>query len=244
MIVDGERREPTRIQRTIAQRMAASHAEVPDFALEADIDMEAAVHWRGERRAAGERVPSLNDMIVRACAKSLRRHPKANGSWCEEAFLLHERVNIGVAVAGDGALVVPVVHDADRMGTLEIGARIRDLADAVRERRVSLDQLTGATFTVSNLGMFGIDRFAAMVNPPQAAILAAGALARRPVCIEDEVTARHQLTLTLSCDHRVLYGAEGAEFLASVRAELLAPDSLDRGPAVSDDLPARRPGSP
>lgn len=227
MSAEGERREPTRTQRTIARRMAASHAEVPDFALEADVDMEPAVLWRRQRRSGGEPVPSYNDMVVRACAKALRRHPKANGSWVDDGFLLHDRVNVGVAVAADGSLVVPVVHDADRLQTLDIGTRIRELADAVKERTISLDDLADATFTVSNLGMFGVDRFTAMVNPPQAAILAVGALSRRPFCDGDELVARHQMTLTLACDHRVLYGAEGAEFLASVRDELREPDRLD-----------------
>lgn len=230
MSVEGELREPTRTQRTIARRMAASHGEVPDFALEVDVDMEPAVRWRRERRGGGEPVPSYNDMVVRACAKALRSHPKANGSWIDDGFFLHDRVNVGVAVAAEGSLVVPVVHDADRMPTLEIGTRVRELAGAVKERTISLEDLAGATFTVSNLGMFAIDRFTAMVNPPQAAILAVGALSRRPFCDGDELVARDQMTLTLACDHRILYGAEGAEFLASIRAELREPERLDLEP--------------
>jgi pyruvate dehydrogenase E2 component (dihydrolipoamide acetyltransferase) len=231
MSAEGRRREPTRIQRTIARRMAASHSEVPDFALEVDVDMEPVVRWRSERRGGGKPVPSYNDMVVRACAKVLRSQPKANGSWTDDGFLLHDRVNVGVAVAADGSLVVPVVHDADRMSTLEIGARVKELANAVRERTISLEDLAEATFTVSNLGMFAIDRFTAMVNPPQAAILAVGALSRRPFCEGDELVPRHQMTLTLACDHRILYGADGAEFLSSVRAELGEPERLDLEPA-------------
>lgn len=225
--VDSQRLEATRVQRTIARRMSASHAAVPDFALQADVDMEPAVLWRQAVRDAGETAPSYNDMVMRACAKALRRHPKANGSWVDGGFELHEEINVGVAVAAPGALVVPVVRAVDRLTMLEIGAEVRRLATAVKERTIQAGDVTGGTFTVSNLGMFGVDRFNAMVDTPQAAILAVGALVRRPAADGEEIALRHQLTLTLSCDHRVLYGAEGAEFLADVRAELGRPEGLD-----------------
>jgi pyruvate dehydrogenase E2 component (dihydrolipoamide acetyltransferase) len=207
--------------------MAASHAEVPSFVLQVDVDMEPAVQWRQGVRERGDQVPSYNDLIVRACAKALRAHPKANGSWVEGGFELHEEVNVGVAVAAPGSLVVPVVRQADRMTAAEIGAEVRRLANAVKERTIQVEDVVGATFTVSNLGMLGVDRFEAMVDPPQAAILAVGALARRPVASGEEVVLRHQATLTLSCDHRILYGAEGAEFLADLRARLGVPEELD-----------------
>ena len=220
------RTEPTRVQRVIARRMAASHAEVPSFALQVDVDMEPAVLWRQRLRESGAPVPSYNDLIVRACALALRAHPKANGSWVDGGFELHDSVNVGVAVAAPGSLVVPVVRDADRLGTAEIGAEVRRLATAVKERTIDAGDLAGATFTVSNLGMLGVDRFEAMIDPPQAAILAVGALVRRPAASGEEVALRHQATLTLSCDHRILYGAEGAEFLADVRARLAEPEAL------------------
>jgi pyruvate dehydrogenase E2 component (dihydrolipoamide acetyltransferase) len=219
--------EPTRIQRTIARRMAASHADVPSFALEVDVDMEPAVGWREARRAEGQRVPSYNDMVVRACAKALARHPKANGSWVDGGFELHDAVNVGVAVATPDALVVPVVSDAHGRAMLEIGYEVRRLAAAVKDGSIRATDLADGTFTVSNLGMFGVDRFDAMVNVPQAAILAVGALGPRAVVRDAAVVVRHELTLTLSCDHRILYGADGAAFLAAIRAELVAPETLD-----------------
>ncbi|HVO53001.1 MAG TPA: dihydrolipoamide acetyltransferase family protein [Solirubrobacterales bacterium] len=227
------RHAATRTQKTIARRMSAAHAAVPDFALEADVDMEAAAGWREARRGAGEGAPSYNAMIVKACGIALRAHPKANASWIEDGFELHDEVNVGVAVAGDGSLVVPVVRGVDLLTVAEIGSEVHRLATAVRERRITLDQLSGATFTVSNLGMFGVDRFNAMVDLPQAAILAVGAIARRPVADRESVAIHRQMTLTLSCDHRVLYGAEGAEFLASVRDALEDPARLDEAERIS-----------
>jgi pyruvate dehydrogenase E2 component (dihydrolipoamide acetyltransferase) len=220
------RQEATRTQRTIARRMSAAHAEVPDFALEVDVDMEAAARWRDEHREAGK-APSYNAMVVKASALALGTHPKANASWIDGGFELHDEVNVGVAVAGEGSLLVPVVRGADRLTVAEVDAEVRQLAVAVRERRVTLDQLAGATFTVSNLGMHGVDRFNAMVDLPQAGILAVGAIRPRPAADGEEVVIRRQLTLTLSCDHRVLYGAEGAEFLASIRDALQDPGMLD-----------------
>ncbi len=216
----------TRIQQTIARRMAASHTDVPDFTLEVDLDMEPVVQWRAQLPADDPR-PSYNDMVLRACAKALRCHPRVNGSWVDGCFELHQAVNIGVAVAAPDLLMVPVVRDADRRSTRDIGAEVRRLAEAVRDGSIRGGDLADGTFTVSNLGMLGIDRFSAMVNVPQAAILAVGALVQRPVAVDGAVTISHVMTLALSCDHRVLYGADGAAFLATIRSELQAPASLD-----------------
>lgn len=224
---EATRLEPTRLQRAVARRMTSSHTEVPDFALEVDVDMEAAVEWRSQRREEGESPPSYNAIVIRASARALVEHPKANGSWVEDAFVLHPSVDIGVAVATDDALIVPIVRDANQLSVSEISSETRRLALAVKERRIAADELNGGTFTVSNLGMYGVDRFNAMVNPPQAAILAVGAMRRRPAACGDEVGLRHMMTLTLSCDHRILYGAEGAEFLASIRDWLVSPHRLD-----------------
>jgi pyruvate dehydrogenase E2 component (dihydrolipoamide acetyltransferase) len=217
------RREATRIQRTIARRMAASHTEVPDFALEVDVDMEEAVIWRRAEKEAGRPAPSFNDLVVKACATALREHPKANASWADDGFEYHDEVNIGVAVAAPEALIVPVVRGADRLTALEIGAEVKRMAGDIRAGTIRNEDLAGGTFTISNLGMLGVDRFNAMVNPPQAAILAVGALNRVPVGIEERIELRHRMTLVLSCDHRVLYGAEGAAFLGGVRDLLERP---------------------
>jgi pyruvate dehydrogenase E2 component (dihydrolipoamide acetyltransferase) len=221
--------EPSKLQSTIARRMSESKATAPHFYLEAEIDMSRAVEARARLKAAAgedEVVPSFNDMIVKACALALREHPRANGAYRDGRFELYSRVNVGVAVAGQDALVVPTVFDADRKGLRQIAAESRALARKVRGGQVTPPELSGGTFTVSNLGMYGIDNFSAVINPPQAAILAVGAIVERPVVRDGELAAAHLLRVTLACDHRILYGAPAAEFLARVRALLEEPLSL------------------
>jgi pyruvate dehydrogenase E2 component (dihydrolipoamide acetyltransferase) len=225
--------EPSRIQRTIARRMAESKATIPDFTLSLDIDMERCVELRAElKRLSGKEAPTYNDMVVKACALALREHPRANGSYRDGRFELHSRVNVGVAVAVDAddprssALVVPTVLDADTKALGEIARETRLLAQRVRDATITPPELSGATFTVSNLGMYGVRQFTAIVNPPQAAILAVGAVELRPAIGEQAAVARHAMTLTLSCDHRILYGADAALFLARIRELLQEPASL------------------
>jgi pyruvate dehydrogenase E2 component (dihydrolipoamide acetyltransferase) len=222
--------EPSRIQALIARRMAEAKATIPEFTLQREIDMERAVELRGELKALAEHeqrpVPSFNDMVVRACALALREFPRANGSYRDGHFELHKRINIGVAVAAPDAVLVPSVHDADERSLWEIARQTRELAAQVRDGTITPPQLAGGTFSVSNLGMFGIDSFTAVINPPQAAILAVGALARRPVVRDGDVVARHTMTVTLTCDHRILYGAGAAEFLERIRSRLERPLSL------------------
>jgi pyruvate dehydrogenase E2 component (dihydrolipoamide acetyltransferase) len=191
--------------------------------------MEQAVEMRAQLKAvagAESPLPSFNDMIVKACALALREFPRANGAYRDGRFELYARVNVGVAVAGQDSLVVPVVFDADRKTLGEIARETRALAERVREGTVTPPELSGATFTVSNLGMYGVSNFTAIVNPPQAAILAVGALARRAVVHEDELAARHTMAVTLACDHRILYGADAAEFLGRIRTLLEQPAAL------------------
>ncbi len=225
--------ELSRTQRTIARRMAESKATIPDFTLSLDIDMEACVQLRAElKRLSPEDAPTYNDMVVKACALALREHPRANGSYRDGHFELHSRVNIGVAVAVDAddpmrsALVVPTVLDADTKALGEIARETRKLAQRVRDATITPPELSGATFTVSNLGMYGIREFTAIVNPPQAAILAVGAVEPRPALRKNKTVARHAMTVTLSCDHRILYGADAALFLARVRELLEEPAAL------------------
>lgn len=218
-----------RTQQTIARRMAESKAIAPHFYLDAEIEMSRAVEARARLKAAageGEVVPSFNDMVVKACAIALREFPKANGAYRDGRFELYSRVNVGIAVAAPGALVVPTIFDADRKGLRRIAEESRDLAAKVRAGTVTPPELSGGTFTVSNLGMFGIDSFSAVINAPQAAILAVGAIKERPVIRGGELASAHLMNVTLACDHRILYGAEGAEFLARVRALLEEPLSL------------------
>ena len=223
---DSELVELTRTQQLIARRMAESKATVPDFALDMDIDMEAAVAMRTQLKGVAEVVPSFNDMVVKACALALREYPRANGSYKDGRYELHARVNVGVAVAAQDALIVPTVFDADRKSLGEIARATRELAGKVREGTIAPPELSGGTFTVSNLGMYGITSFTAVINPPQAAILAVGAIEQRPVVVDGEIVPRHRMAVTLACDHRILYGADAAEFLARIRDLLQAPASL------------------
>jgi pyruvate dehydrogenase E2 component (dihydrolipoamide acetyltransferase) len=221
--------ELTRTQQVIARRMAEAKATVPEFTLEAEIDMDAAVGAREELKTmAGEDavVPSYNDMIVKACALALREFPRANGAYRDGHWELYSRVNVGVAVAGQDSLVVPVVFDADSKALGEIARETRALSARVRDGSITPPELSGGTFTVSNLGMYGISNFTAVINPPQAAILAVGALVERPVVREGAVVPGHVMPVTLACDHRILYGADAAEFLGRIRALLEHPAAL------------------
>jgi pyruvate dehydrogenase E2 component (dihydrolipoamide acetyltransferase) len=212
--------EPSRLQATIARRMSEAKATVPHFQVETEVRMDAAIALRAElKRLAGDSpAPSFNDLIVRATALALRDHPKANGSYRDASFELHERINVGIAVAAQDALVVPTIFDADRKSLGEIGRESRRLAERVRAGEVTPPELAGGTFTVSNLGMFGMTAVYPVINLPQAAILGVGMtrqLLRRGA--DGDIEDVSLMTLTLSCDHRILYGAEAAEFLAAIR---------------------------
>ncbi len=217
----------TRMQQTIARRMAESKATIPDFSISTDVDMEECVRLRAElKRISSADAPTYNDMVVKASALALREQPRANGSYRDGALQLHSRVNVGVAVAANDALVVPTVFDADSKALGEIAREARALAARVRDATITPPELGGGTFTVSNLGMFGVTSFAAIINPPQAAILSVGAVERRAVVRDDAVVPRQTMTLTLVCDHRILYGADAAQFLARIRELLQSPASL------------------
>ena len=217
----------SRMQQTIARRMAESRANVPDFELRIEVDMTELVALREQLRGAAEQLPSYNDFIVKAAARALREFPRVNGSYRDAEREEHSRVNVGIAVAGDDALVVPTIFDADVKSVGAIAAASRALAAKVRDGSISPAELAGSTFSVSNLGMFGVDSFSAVINAPQAAILAVGALRRRPVVAEDgTIVAAPTIHLSLACDHRILYGADGARFLARLRDLLQTPLGL------------------
>jgi pyruvate dehydrogenase E2 component (dihydrolipoamide acetyltransferase) len=216
----------TRTQEVVARRMMESRATVPDFAVEVDVEMTAAVALRAELKRVADPSPSINDLIVKAVAIALRRHPRANGSYRDGAFELHTQVNVGVAVAATDALVVPVVRDADTKSVGALAAEARALAERVRAGSITPPELSGGTFTVSNLGMYGIDRFEGIINPPQAAILCVGAVKERPIARDGNVVIAPQMTLTLASDHRILYGADAAAFLAEIRGLLEQPYAL------------------
>jgi pyruvate dehydrogenase E2 component (dihydrolipoamide acetyltransferase) len=221
----------SRLQQTIARRMSESRATVPDFELRAEVDMSQAVALREQMRSLIERPPSINDFVVKASALALREFPRVNGAYRDGSFEEYSRVNVGIAVAADDALVVPTIFDADEKSLAAIAAAARALAAKVRDGSISPAELSGGTFSVSNLGMYGVDSFSAVLNTPQSAILAVGSLKQRPVVDETNparpvIVARPTVHLTLACDHRILYGADGARFLARLRELLQAPLAL------------------
>jgi pyruvate dehydrogenase E2 component (dihydrolipoamide acetyltransferase) len=225
---DVDTRDLTRLQQTIARRMAESKATAPEFVLNADVDMEEALELRKQLKhaAGGATAPSFNDFVIKAAALALRDFPRANGAYRDGHFELYSRVNVGVAVAGQDALVVPTIFDADRKSLGQIARESRAVAERVRAGEITPPELSGGTFSVSNLGMFGIHSFVPVINPPQAAILGVGAMDPTPVALDGEVQIRTRMRLTLVCDHRILYGAEAAEFLGRIRQRLEQPLSL------------------
>jgi pyruvate dehydrogenase E2 component (dihydrolipoamide acetyltransferase) len=222
-----EVRELTRLQQVVARRMAEAKATVPEFQVQTEVALDAALALRAELKAAageGAVVPSVNDLIVKASALALRAHPLANGSYKDGRFELHPRVNVGIAVAAEGALVVPTITDADTRSLGSIASEARRLAARVRDGSITPPELSGGTFTVSNLGMYGMTAISPVINLPQAAILGVGAA--RAVLARDEdgeIVDRSLMTLTLTCDHRILYGADAAEFLSTIRELLEQP---------------------
>jgi pyruvate dehydrogenase E2 component (dihydrolipoamide acetyltransferase) len=224
---EAEVQELTRLQQTVARRMAESKATAPDFSISLTVDMTQAVELRKRLKEVADPAPSFNDMVVKAAAIALKEHPRVNGAYRDGKFELYEKVNIGIAVAAMDALVVPTVFDADRKSLGQIARDARAAAEKVRDRTITPPELSGATFTVSNLGMFGIEQFTAIINPPQASILTVGKLAKQPAVDEGgRIVARDQMSLSLVCDHRILYGADGAQFLARVKDLLEQPLSL------------------
>jgi pyruvate dehydrogenase E2 component (dihydrolipoamide acetyltransferase) len=220
--------ELSKLQQTVARRMAESKATAPHFYLQTEIDVSAIAEGRTRLKAASVgRVPTFNDMVVKACALALREHPRANGAYRDGKLELYSRINVGVAVAAQDALIVPTVFDADRKGLQEIATETWHLASRVRDGSITPPELSGGTFTVSNLGMYGISNFAAVINTPQAGILAVGEVKAKPVVTDSgAIEPRQMMGVTLACDHRILYGADGAQFLARVRELLESPLGL------------------
>jgi pyruvate dehydrogenase E2 component (dihydrolipoamide acetyltransferase) len=221
--------ELTATQATIARRMVESATTIPVFTASMDIDMSLTVALRSGARDEGG-APSLNDFVVKAAALALREFPRLNASFVDGSVECYSRINIGVAVATDDALLVPVVVDADRKSLAHIAADTRRLAELARRRALPLDALHHGTFTVSNLGMFGIRSFTAIIDPPQAAILAVGGVRRAAVQeTTGAVDFRDVMTVTLTCDHRVVYGAHAAAYLSRLRELLERPLELVEG---------------
>lgn len=218
----------SRSQAVVARRMSQAKSTIPDFHVSIEVDMEACRVLRAELAALARSgpVPSFNDMVIKACALALREHPRVNSSYRDDGIEIHPQVNIGMAVAAGERLLVATVPDADQRSLEQISAETRRLADRVRDETVTPAELSAATFTVSNLGMLGVADFTAVINPPQAAILAVGALEQRAVVRDAKLEVRATMRVTLTADHRIVYGADAARFLASIRTSLEQPLGL------------------
>ena len=216
----------TGMRRTIAKRLSESVLTAPHFYVTVEVDMDAAVALRAEIEDVEDVKVSYNDLVVKACAKALTRFPTVNASWTGETIQTHADVHVGVAVSLPDGLLTPVVRHADRKSVVLISREIKDLALRARDRKLQPQEFTGSTFTVSNLGMFDVSEFTAIINPPESCILAVGAVKKVPVVVDDELTIGQRMKLTLSSDHRVVDGALAAQFLAEVRRLLENPVGL------------------
>jgi pyruvate dehydrogenase E2 component (dihydrolipoamide acetyltransferase) len=226
--VDAEDKEHriSQMRKTIAKRLAESKFTSPHFYETVDIDMKSAIAAREAMNASGEVKISFNDLVVKACAKSLRQHPKMNSSWLGDVIKEHGGVHVAIAVAIDDGLVTPVIKNTDLKGLAQISAETRDLAKRARYKKLEPKDWEGSTFTISNLGMYGIEEFTAIINPPNAAILAVGAIRDVAVVENGQVVPGKRMKVTLSSDHRVVDGATCAEFLNSVRKYLENPATM------------------
>jgi pyruvate dehydrogenase E2 component (dihydrolipoamide acetyltransferase) len=219
---DGARVGPSRVWRVMAERLTRSWQEAPQFAVTREIDASRLLAWRAAAREANDDV-TLTDLLVAACAAVLTKHGGVLARWEDGTLVPGDAINVGIAVAIDDGLVVPVVHDVDRLSITEIAARRRELVDRARAARLTPADITGGTFTLSNLGMYDVDSFRAIVNPPEAAILAVGRIRDAVVPVDGAAQVRPVTTLTLACDHRAVDGARAAQFLAALAASLEEP---------------------
>ena len=219
----------SQMRKTIAKRLATSIGPIPTFYLTIEVDMS---HLQGARERINARMEaqgvkvSINDFIIKAVAVALRQHPEVNAQWTDTAIRRFNRVHVGVAVAVEDGLITPVVRDADQLGVAEISQQVRELAKRARDRKLQPEEYTGATFSISNLGMFGITEFTAIINPPEAGILAIGAMEDKVVSHFGEVVTQPRMRVTMSCDHRVIDGATGAKFLQTLRQYLEEPTMM------------------
>ena len=221
----GYRDEPaTQIRQTIAKRLVTSIGPVPHFFLTVDIEMDRAAEMRKNINALDPDLKiSVNDIIIKVAAAALLQHPQVNASFQEKFIRYYERADIGVAVAIEDGLITPVIRAADQKSLSQIAGEVRELAERARTKKLKPEEYTGASFSISNLGMFGIDEFTAVINPPEGAILAVGAMTAKPVARDNEIVVRQMMRVTMSCDHRVIDGATGAKFLQTFKKILENP---------------------
>src|SRR4051794_29182689 len=216
----------TAMRRTIAKRLAESTGPIPHFYLTAEYDVTNLLSLREQVNEIEGIKTSVNDFIVRAAALALRHHPNVNASWGDDAITQHGEIHIGIAVSTPEGLITPVVRDADQKSVTDISNEVRTLADKAKNRKLTPNDYQGSTFTISNLGAWGIDQFTAIINPPNVAILAIGAASAQPVVIDGQVVIRDRMKVTMSCDHRVVDGALGAEYLRTLRSYIEQPVRL------------------
>lgn len=207
----------SQMRKTIAKRLSESKFTAPHYYLTIEIDMENAMASRGQINALPDTKVSFNDMVVKACAMALKKHPKVNSTWQDSATLYKEHIHIGVAVAVEDGLVVPVLKFADQMSLTQISGQVKDLAGKARNKKLTPAEMDGSTFTISNLGMFGIESFTSIINQPNSAILSVGAIIEKPVVKNGQIVVGHTMKVTLACDHRTIDGATGAQFLQTLK---------------------------
>jgi pyruvate dehydrogenase E2 component (dihydrolipoamide acetyltransferase) len=225
-VTPGQELPLSSMRKTIARRLTESKVQAPHFYVTVEIDMDAAAALREQIQRSEDTKVSFNDLIVKAAARALRKFPAVNASWGAEAISVHGDVHVGVAVAINDGLIVPVVRNADRKSILEISREVKDLATRARDRKLKPEEFSGGTFSISNLGMFDVTEFTAIINPPESAILAVGAVKKVPVVKGDQLAVGQRMRVTLSSDHRVIDGALAAQFLAELRRLLENPVSL------------------
>ena len=214
------------MRKAIAKALGNSKFSAPHFYLNIEVDMDNAMASRKTINAIPDTKVSFNDMVVKACAMALKKHPNVNTSWTDNTTLFHSHIHIGVAVAVDEGLVVPVVKHTNTLSLTQIGSSVRDLAGKARNKKISPAEMQGSTFTVSNLGMFGIESFTSIINQPNSAILSVGAIIQKPVVKNGEIVVGNTMKLTLACDHRTVDGAVGAQFLQTLKTFIENPVTM------------------
>ncbi|MFT7898336.1 pyruvate dehydrogenase complex dihydrolipoamide acetyltransferase [Tenacibaculum ascidiaceicola] len=216
----------SQMRKAIAKALSNSKFSAPHFYLNIEVDMGNAMASRKTINAIPDTKISFNDMVVKACAMALKKHPQVNTSWTDNDTLFHSHIHVGVAVAVDEGLVVPVVKHTDALSLTQIGAAVRDLAGKARNKKITPGEMQGSTFTVSNLGMFGIESFTSIINQPNSAILSVGAIVQKPVVKNGEIVVGNTMKLTLACDHRTVDGAVGAQFLQTLKTYIENPVTM------------------
>jgi pyruvate dehydrogenase E2 component (dihydrolipoamide acetyltransferase) len=216
----------SQMRKAIAKSLAASKFSAPDFSLNIEVHMDNAMASRKAINSIPETKVSFNDMIVKGCAMALQKHPQVNTSWTEANTIMHRHIHVGVAVAVDDGLLVPVVKHTNTLSLTQIGSTVRDLAGKAKNKKISPAEMQGSTFTVSNLGMFGIDNFTSIINQPNSAILSVGAIVEKPIVKNGEIVVGNTMKLTLTCDHRTVDGAVGAQFLQTLKTFIENPVTM------------------